>query len=163
MSAYLCDSETFSLLAAYWCRDGRNPDELVHRLQRAVDQTRLLLLPGEKVPSAELLCKAAGNVRGAVFGALVLENLRSLEARYPYNKEEDRALADQLQLEPVGSADLRPEVSGRVAAAVAELDYQSCEHSGWERSLAFFLLEQVRCQLLGDLQGIATPDRVSHG
>jgi len=162
MSAYLCDSETFSLLAAYWCR-GATTGEQLELLETATRRARSLALAGERVPNGRQMAEACGSVRGAVFGALVLENVRSMDSRYPHHKDETYAAADALQLVMVPPSELLPSVAGRVAAAVAELDYQSCEHEGWERSLAFCLLDQIRIKLLRDLQAIATPERVSHG
>jgi hypothetical protein len=162
MSAYLCDEMTFSLLAHYWAR-GKTDAEARDSLDCAIRQARALAPPAETLPTAWDLDQAAGSPVAAVFGVLVLENLRSLAARYPYLREEHRREAEGLELLALQASDLRPEVSGRVAAAVAELDYQSCEHDGWGRSVASHLLDQMRCKLLRDLQAIATPQRVSHG
>lgn len=79
---------------------------------------------------------------------LVSENVASVSYRYPDDNPEAGDLPgpiDAYYMAPYVYEDPRVNLNaGQVFAAIDCLDYQSCEHPGWETSEAYALLRSLR-------------------
>ena len=171
MSAFLASADCLNALATYWERKASQPRS--HRtaegeLLRAVMWTAQAHgRPYDPIAhngTTERLLKATkGNALRAVFGVLLDENIRSLNARYP---DDNGETTDRDWISIMGTL-REPDYVGRSIPAVDRwiqgretghlvgllqgYEYQACESSDWEQSLAFMLCRQIRAYLLEDL------------
>ena len=157
MPAYLTSCDTISALVTYWFasaegsrhstpRDNlRNAFYLTHGNHYHADQQAAELIYG---------MNGAGSAEEAVFQLLVSENVLSLKARYPHAPEmweeaenyvfkRSQSVFRWMNYAPFGHGNLVDMARG--------YSYQSCEHEGWEKSVAFQIIQQIRAFLLDDL------------
>ena len=76
------------------------------------------------------------------------ENVASLRARYPNEENPDVTYGAH-------KAPKRSATPGELGQHLRCLNYQSCEHEGWEKSTAHRLLRLVAWALLAELPGFA--------
>jgi hypothetical protein len=94
----------------------------------------------------------------AIGQALLTENYRSVNDRYNENKRAPRYTYRETRIGCVGyDSDRNPIVRRLTAVDVMKLcrclDYQSCEHDGWERSWARDFLDRVILAAISDVPG----------
>ena len=171
MSAFLSSNDCISALAYYWhARSSRtNFTSPEAALTRAVMFWRQATSgdydPQEDHDLVQVFLKATnGSVVRAVFGILLLENQASLAARYPDD--------DDMQ-DDTGYVYKRPQIvdywiaqrtTGQMIGLLKGYEYQSCEHKGWESSVAYFICKQIRDYLLNDMETRDCPtDEMGHG
>ena len=79
---------------------------------------------------------------------LWLENVKSVEYRYEEERLEDRAEAEAYTFT---QPDYRLTL-GEALSAISCLDYQSCEHPGWEKSDAKAALDKLQYALVDQIK-----------
>ena len=133
MSAYLCDSEDFALLAAYALKPGapRHFVNLAKKEYIAVENAAdiALILAKENINSLEALYPKYGPAGGFLCGTLeefLAEVNLAAKARYDYN--------DLVKVKEVLHC----------------FDYQSCEHPEYRQSDAYHLVRCIKDQLLSE-------------
>ena len=169
MSAFLSSGDAINALATYWTIKLESPGysspagELTrasHCHQRDVhgvtdaDQTSWQLI------QAATKSGTSWQPWQSVQQILLLENQRSLEARYP--GDEDYRSAEDPEYRPRRIQAVRgwqmARETGRLVGILKGYEYQSCEHDGWTSSVAYHLCQQIRSQLLDDLEKRDCPD-----
>ena len=158
MSAYLSSPDTINALATYWERKAKGPGSFTTpaaSLEKAlIFSTRAR---GEKGPDqqAESVIRSLQPFE-AVSALLLLENQRSLAARYPSPSDSDMYEAPssyyRAQRLPIVSYWIERRTTGQLVGLVRGYSYQACEHNDWTTSVAYFLLEQIEYSLLKDLE-----------
>ena len=134
MSAYLCDSEDFALLAAYAFKPGA-PRHFVNLAKKEyidVYDTAdfALILAKENIDSLGALYPQYGPAGGFLCGTMeefFAEVKDVAKARYDYN-------------------DL-----ANVKKVLSRYEYQACEHADWLKSDAYNLVRALKDQLLDEL------------
>jgi len=133
MSAYLCDSEDFALLAAYALKPGapRHFVNLAKKEYIAVEDAADLavILADENINSLEYRYPNYGPAGGFLCGTLeefLAEVKNVAKARYDYN-------------------DL-----ATVKNVLRRYEYQACEHADWLESDAYNLVRALKDQLLDE-------------
>ena len=134
MSAYLCDDQHIKQLAAFVCAVQHSDlSHIAYHFAPSLDK------PGIQ---ADVLATRLANI-------LLTENHRSLDSRYPGNKDEY-----------FGGDDVRLMVSARDVVAALDIkpmqifkpldcyEYQSCEASDWDETIAFRLCNFIRRQAI---------------
>ena len=163
MSAFLSSGDALNALATYWTMSSsRGYTSAIGELTRAFrcHQRDCQLTGAEADQTAWQLIEAA-EAKGSswqpwqsVQQILLLENQRSLAARYP--EDEDFRSAGGDEYKPRRSATVSGWVQGRKTGQLVGIlngyEYQSCEHDGWTTSVAYHLCQQIRRQLLNDLE-----------
>jgi len=163
MSAYLSSPDTLAALVTYWATKASTPgsystpaDSLLRAYQfscrargsfngDAVADEEVATLIGENKPA-----KAADTA----YRVLLLENQRSLAARYPEDDDYRAAgSAYAYRRLPIVQFWISTQATGQLVGLLRGYIYQSCEHDGWETSTARKLCDQIERWLLGDLEG----------
>ena len=134
MSAYLCNSEDFALLAAYALKPGAIPRHFINLAKKeyidAKDAADLaVILAEENINSLEYRYPNSGPAGGFLCGTLeefLAEVKNVAKARYDYN-------------------DL-----ATVKNALGRYEYQACEHADWLESDAYNLVRALKDQLLDE-------------
>jgi len=162
MSAFLSSPDTLSALVTYWAAKASAPgsystpaDSLLRAYQfscRARSGSSGDLVIDDEVATligANNPAKAADTA----YRILLLENQRSLAARYPdddgYRAAGARYTYRRL---PIVQFWLSTQATGQLVGLLRGYAYQSCEHDGWETSTARKLCDQIERWLLGDLE-----------
>ena len=180
MSAYLTSGDAINALATYWDLACKMPGrystpagQLEHAYrchQRAIngtsaepDQTAWQLLQDATATGS------SWQPWQSVQQILILENQRSLEARYPGDDPDalDYRSAEGAEYQPRRSAEVRrwhmQRQTGRLVGILNGYEYQSCEHDGWEQSVAYYLCRQIRSNLLSDFESSCCKDDSERG
>ena len=133
MSAYLCDSEDFALLAAYAFK------------------------PGAPRHFVNLAKKEYIDVYDTADFALILakENIDSLGARYPQYGPAGGFLCGTMEeffaeVKDVAKARYDYNDLANVKKVLGRYEYQACEHPDWLESDAYNLVRAVKDQLLNE-------------
>lgn len=114
MSAYLCDSETFNAIATY---------------------------AGKLLTNSQLLGSGLDDPSfTAIRRALITENLRSLNYRYPSMVKDHAANVAKLLKQPFKALEVD---KGTLCRAIGEYNYQSCEHPTFNDSPAAKVCQAV--------------------
>jgi len=159
MSAYLSSEDVLRALATYWEESLlRNRYETTGgALERAIGCSALAA--GKRWPedcavrARDLVRLARGSAAGVVFELLLAENVASLEARYPESPEMWSAAAGyRFKPSPQVRRWLNGYQHGSVVGLVRGYSYQACEHPGWETSIGWQLVQQIKDQLLKHLE-----------
>jgi hypothetical protein len=135
MSAFLCDDDTFDLIASFAVQQHRDTNGDTARLD-APDLKQLIALGiiEEYDPRIQWY---DGQQIGAI---LHCENVRSLGARYGSNAAESWDLAAPYIFRQVAATEIDPVV---VLKSIACLQYQSCEADDYEKTIAYALLMRI--------------------
>lgn len=160
MSAYLSSCDAISALATYFAYRTRQPEQELGRVLANAAFGRLVRANFETAHGeynvcnreALLLIEELGGPARAVFRLLVMENQRSLEARYPG----DENYRDATGYAYAPSASVRRWISARTTGQLVGIlrgyEYQSCEHPDWQQSDAYAICQSIRHALLSDLE-----------
>ena len=161
MSCFLSSADALNALATYWERKASQPrshrtaeGELFSAVMRSAKAYGRPYDPAAHQGTAERLLKATrGNALRAAFGILLDENIRSINARYP---DDDGSMTkyghDYVGRSiPVVDFWIQRRETGHLVGLLQGYEYQACESSDWEKSLAFMLCRQIRAYLLEDL------------
>ena len=160
MSAFLASADCLNALATYWERKAsqprshRTPEGEIHRAVMWTAQAHGRPYdPVAHQGTTERLLKATrGNALRAVFGILLDENVRSLNARYPGDDDISGHGPDYVGRSiPAVDRWIQGRETGHLVGLLQGYEYQACESSDWEQSLAFMLCRQIRAYLLEDL------------
>jgi len=169
MSAYLSSGDAINALATYWTIKLESPGysspagELTrayHCHQRDVHGVTDADETAWKLIQAATESGSSWQPWQSVQQILLLENQRSLEARYP--GDDDYRSAEGPEYQPRRISAVRgwqmARETGRLVGILNGYEYQSCEHDGWTSSVAYHLCQQIRSQLLDDLEKRDCPD-----
>jgi hypothetical protein len=132
MSAYLCDSEDFALLAAYALKPGAIVRRFINFSKKEYITARsalAVIFAEENINSLEYRYPNSGPAGGFLCGTLeeFLAEVRFAAAkRYDYN-------------------DL-----ANVKKVLGRYEYQACEHADWLESDAYHLVRCIKDQLLSE-------------
>ena len=161
MSAYLASDDAISALVTYWELSANHGnyttplDQLIRAHAAASDRSGNGWNHYQADKDARDLIHEHGTPAKAAFALLVAENVRSLEARYPTSPEMWSG-AELYRFKPSATVQrwmlYAPLGHGNLVGMASSYAYQACEHNGWERSTAFQLIEQIRSNLLRDLE-----------
>ena len=169
MSAYLSSADCLNALATYWERkasQGASTAEgsilrALHCQRRATGATSgdyVTDLKDDEKACARILASVKGNPLRAVFGILLIENQNSLKARYPGDSEMWETTPEYVGRSlPCVDRWIQQRKTGEMVGLLNGYEYQACEHNEWERSLAFFICQQISSHLLDDLQVLHCP------
>ena len=175
MSAFLSSGDAINALATYWtiklqAPGYSSPDGELTRAYRC-HQRDCQLNGAEADETAWQLIQAATESGSSwqpwqsVQQILLKENQRSLEARYP--GDEDYRAAEGPEYHPRRIQAVRGwqmnRQTGRLVGILKGYEYQSCEHDGWTSSVAYHLCQQIRSQLLDDLENRDCQDDEQRG
>ena len=157
MSAYLTSCDTISALVTYWYESAaadryHTPESAL--ISAFYGTTGNHYAAERAVKDLIYSINGAGKFEKAVFQLLVSENVLSLQACYPHAPEmwenaenyvfkRSQSVFRWMNYAPFGHGNLVDMARG--------YSYQSCEHEGWKKSVAFEIIQQIRAFLLGDL------------
>jgi hypothetical protein len=156
MSAFLSSNDAISALATYW-ETSCNPRsfttpatallaalaETCEEIHGVYDQLRE---SHEKFGTTDAV--------GLVFQLLLSENVASLAARYPDFVEETEATAKGYcfrRLRTVQAWANNHEL-GKLVGIANGYCYQSCEHDGWSKSVAYQIIKQIERNMLKSME-----------
>lgn len=159
MSAFLSSADTINALTTYWAFKAGAPGSYstpAESLKRAVVASHRARGAYENPANddKEVLAIANGtDAFSAAFQILLLENQRSLEARYP-DDADYRAAGPEYKPQrlPIVQYWVCSQLTGQLVGLLRGFEYQACEHDGWETSTAHELCQQIRRWLLSDLE-----------
>ena len=175
MSAYLSSGDTLNALASFWTFNLEGPgysspqgelERAFYCHQRDCNQSGSEI--DQQVWDIILTAQSKGtNFQPwqAVQQILLLENQRSLEARYP--DDEEYRSASEPEYHPRRIFLMKQWILnnkvGKLVGILNGYEYQSCEHDGWTSSVAYYLCQQIRRQLLDALERRDCPDQNDRG
>lgn len=168
MSAYLTSNDTISALVTYWgTMASRGCSTSEAQLSRCYSLAKRAQNGGEgwyfDWASSEVdALRKSQSLETVVFNHLLQENVNSLQARYPDSPEMwSGAKVYRLRRSAQVSRwiNYRPLGQGHLVGMVRGYEYQSCEHDGWEKSVAYQICQQIRQFLLQDLEARDCGDR----
>lgn len=145
MSAYICEKNVFVyLISAAVSRrlSGRGNSAFRYCFNSLASEIRA----GDR--------DSLASVANVLYG----ENVKSVSARYP-NDKSSATLPGPISAQAITERDFGPRVLWtdfdpvQVLATIACLSYQSCEHSEWEKSEAFAILEAIKDRAIRALVG----------
>ncbi len=162
MSAFLASADCLNALATYWERKASQrgssaEDALIravmcsrHAYGNSDDPTDYAAAYTADRAAADRLLKCAGGLPlRAVFLILLAENENSLKARYG-DEPGDNGPEYVGRSLPVVDRWMMEGKTGQLVGLLNGYTYQACEHDEWEKSIAFFICEQIRDHLLRD-------------
>ena len=163
MSAFLTSGDAINALATYWNQaTSRGYSSAASELERAYrcHQRDCQQNGAEPDETAWQLIQAATEKGSSwqpwqsVQQLLLLENQRSLAARYPEDEDFRSAVGKEYKPRRVSTVMgwIMGRKTGHLVGIVNGYEYQSCEHDDWGHSVAFYLCQQIRRQLLNDLE-----------
>jgi hypothetical protein len=159
MSAFLSSADTINALATYWAlRAGTpgsysTPADSLSRAIGASDRARGACQDPSKADAEVAAIADAADPFSAAFRILLLENQRSLEARYPEDADYRTAGPEyRPQRLPIVQYWICSRTTGELVGLLRGFEYQACEHDGWETSAAHEICSQIRRWLLADLE-----------
>ena len=159
MSAFLSSADCLNALATYWERKAKAPggyttpaDSLARAVRRSNHKNGARENPAVIDAQADALISKLPPF-AAMFQILLLENQRSLEARYPSDTDY-RAAGPDYKPQRLQIVDywLAARQTGQLVGLLRGYRYQACEHDGWETSVASQLCQEIELQLLKDLE-----------
>jgi len=152
MSAFLSSNDCLNALATYWgCKHRERGDDRRNALTRAVynssEPTADSWRSSSELVDAWLATETPERV---VWKLLLMENVLSLNARYPNDPEmsDFTGYAFKPSRRVIEHNVFRG--SAFVVGLVTGYEYQSCEHDGWGKSVAYQICQQIRYHLLKD-------------
>ena len=158
MSANLSSPDTINALATYWERSPSQPGSLTTPAT-SLDKAWIFSCNarGDRAPDQQVQSTIQNmHPFEAVFALLLLENQRSLAARYPSPSDADMYDAPssyyRAQRLPIVDYWIGGRITGQMVGLVRGYVYQVCEHEDWTTSVAYFLIEQIEYSLLEDLE-----------
>ena len=140
MSAFMCSDRHLCVLAAYAVR---------HVLEAIPYELRSQLDSGGFERRAGDYKRTVGRV--AVM--LALENLSSIEHRYPGDHATERAAYETIDVPPTAEHEARTLPRLAIVKACHCYAYQACEHPGWETSAARKLINAIETHAVRELPG----------
>lgn len=170
MSAYLTSNDTINALVTYWgIMSNRGCSTAGAQLSRCYAFAQRAKNGGEgwyfdwAAREVDALRKTQ-SLEAVVFNHLLQENVNSLQARYPDSSDMWSA-ADSYRLRRSAQVsrwvNYRPFGQGHLVGMVRGYEYQSCEHDGWDKSVAYQICQQIRQLLLQDLESRDCGDRTN--
>ena len=174
MSAFLSSADALNALATYWERKASrgysNPKSeilrAIHCQRHATGATSgdyQTDYVQDQEAHTRIMAAHNGNALKTVFGILLIENQNSLKARYPDGAEMWETDPTYVGRSiPVVDQWIQQGVTGQLVGILNGYEYQACEHDGWRTSLAYFICQQIRGELLADYQARCCP-RDEHG
>lgn len=166
MSAYLSSCDCLSGLAYYWALRSGAPgthDTPRDSLTRAAYFASDSETAGDWELSrqwAEGYCysDAGGSPGRAAYQLFLLENQRSLQARYPNDPDMWDSEGYSYQPPRIIQSWVLELQTGQMVGLLRGFEYQACEHDGWQRSVAYQLCRQIERLLVSDLEARDCPD-----
>ena len=158
MSAYLSSPDTINALATYWERRASQPGSFTTPAASLDKAWRFSCnARGDRAPDQQVQSMIQNlHPFEAVSALLLLENQRSLAARYPSPSDADMYDAPssyyRAQRLPIVGYWIESRTTGQMVGLVRGYGYQACEHEDWTTSVAYFLIEQIEYSLLKDLE-----------
>lgn len=165
MSAYLASNDCLNALITYWdLTENQGPSDSSSALLRAYVCSLRAEGKFKSLDDAYQLRDQAiaryGNPAHAAFHELLSENLKSLEARYPGDRELSEGAENYVftrDRDVLTWTAYRPFRHGLLVGLLDGYRYQACEHEGWRNSPAAFLCEQIQYRLLKQLESRDCP------
>jgi|TARA_R100000081_G_scaffold11083_1_gene4475 hypothetical protein len=162
MSAFVASADCLNALATYWERKASHRGGSAEdALMRAVMNHRLAYgnrsddyaadLAADREAAARLLKIAGGLPLRAVFLILLAENENSLKARYG-DEPGDNGPEYVGRSLPIVDRWMMARKTGQLVGLLNGYTYQACEHDEWEKSIAYFICQQIRDHLLRDFE-----------
>ena len=140
MSAYMCSDRHLCVLAAYAVRHVL--ESIPYELRSNLDSDGFERRPGDYRRTV---------ARVAVMFAL--ENLASIEHRYPGDHTGERAAYETIDVPSTAETEARTLPALTIIKACHCYAYQSCEHPGWGKSAARKLIDAIESHAVRNLPG----------
>lgn len=127
-------------------------DNHINELMRFIDSRFFLSMGYIQMLMPETLNLSGDKLFEAIGQELLKENYLSVNHRYMVRMGRSKKdMAHAFNYYPkLGNSKLRPVA---ILKLVKCLDYQSCEHEGWEESRAYKILECIKNNAIGQLEG----------